>query len=785
MIKHYILIALRHLAWNKMYSGINLIGFSIGMACFILISLFVWDESQYDNFHEKADRIYRITPPNYARTAPKLAAALKEQIPEIEESIFLKGGSGVMRYENKQFFEQEILFVNPEILDVFTFNFKQGDPQTALDAPNAIVLTETMAEKYFGTREALGKNLYYMDTLLLNVSGVIEDWPSQSHIKNEGWISFETYKRAFNPNIDTWSNNIYYTYALLKEQVKPEVFDQKLQQFTASTLNVLANREDYKLVAQNLRDIHLQSDKSMELEVNGSLSQIYIFSSVAFFILLIAGINYVNLSTARSSRFAKEIGVRKTMGAQFKQLLSQFLGESVILSLISLIIAILMVIISLPAFNQLAEKNFQWIMFMDWSVVSILLGFAILVGLLGGGYPALVLSSFKPYEVLKGKLKKGGSQKLGLRNGLVVLQFAISLILLVGTLVVFQQIKFMKNQSLGYDKEQIMIVPYYWDTEVTNKFDLIKKELEANPGIEKVTASGDIPGRMATGMGYWVEGMEQDEWEGINALYVHDDFIQTYGMEMVSGRAFDPDIQTDADEGFIINESAALSIGWTPEEAIGKRFDVHKRGRILGVIKDFHFNSLHQEIEPLVIGVRPSWSGYLSIRANTADLSGIIKDTESKWTSLFPNRPFEYTFLDEDFQRHYLAETKLSKIASVFAFLAIMIACIGLFGLATFTCAQRKKEIAVRKVLGAQLTDIVRMLSGVFVRPILMAFIIAIPVGYYLLGSWLGDFAYQINIQWWWFAICGLILTSIAAFSVSIQSFKAAIDNPVKALKNE
>ena len=785
MLKHYLLIATRHLLWNKLYTGINLLGLSIGLACFILIALFVWDESQYDAFHEKGEQIYRISPPDYARTAPKLATTLEAQIPEIEKAIQLKGGSGVMKYQDKQFFEEEYMFVGPEVFEVFSFDFKQGNPETALDQPNSIVVSERMANKYFGQTDALGKTITYQDSIPLVVSGVVANWPEQSHLQNEGWVSFETYLNLYDPNMDTWSNNIYYTYVLLKEQADAAVFDQKLQEFTAANINVLANYEEYTLASQKLRDIYLLSDKSMELEVNGSLSQIYIFSSIALFILLIAGINYVNLSTARANRHAKEIGVRKTMGAQFMQLVLQFLGESVVLSLVSLVLALALVVISLPYFNQLADKSFDWTALLNAPVLASLLGFATLIGLLAGVYPALVLSSFRPMEVLKGKLKNRANQQVVFRHGLVILQFAISLILLVGTLVVLQQIRYMKDQPLGFAKDQIIVVPFYWDAEVIDRFDLIKEKWEGHPQIEKVTASGDIPGRMATQMGYWAEGMDQEEWEGIDALYVHNDFAQAYGLEVVAGKAFDKNIQTDADQGFILNESAVKSLGWTPEEAIGKRFDVQKSGRVLGVVKDFHFNSLHEKIRPLVIGVRPDWCGYLSLKTNANDMQATINEVENSWQQIFPDRPFDYSFMDEDFERHYMAETKLSKVASIFAFLAILIASIGLFGLATYTCTQRRKEIAVRKVLGANLWDVVSLLSVSFVRPILLAFVLAVPLGYYLLNEWLKGFAYQIGISWWSFAICCLVLMGIAAFSISIQSMRAALDNPVKALKSE
>ena len=785
MFKHHVLIAIRHLWRNKAYTSINLFGLALGFAAFILIALFVWDETRYDEFHAKANRIYRITTPTYARTAPKLGPTLWDKVPEIEQSIRLKAFSGVIKHANQQFYEDDIMFAEAPVLEVFSFDFKEGDPQKALQEPYSIVVSERMAEKYFGTTKAVGKVLSFLDTLQLTVTGVVANWPQHTHLKNEGWISFSTYEKAFDFNLDTWSNNIYYTYVLLRKGVEPSLFEQKLTNFTAENINTLPNRDAYQLTAQNILAIHLQSDKGMELEPNGNQAQVWIFSCIALFILLIAGINFVNLSTARATQHAKEIGVRKTIGATFPQLVKQFLGESVLLTCCALLVAMLLVVFGLPLLNQIADKSIGLEIFKQWPVLVALLGMATIVGILAGIYPAFVLSSFDPQSVLKGgKAHKEGRTKK-LRYGLVMLQFGLSLCLLVGTFIVTKQLAFMKNQSLGFEKDQIVVVPFYWDGKVLGQFDLIKDKWEQHANIESVTASGDVPGRMATTMRYWAEGMAEDDSRGIDALYVHKDFIPTYGIEMIAGRAFDHDISKDLMDGYIVNEFAAKSLGWEAEEAIGKRFTVEHEGRIVGVSKDFHFNSLHSQIRPLVIGLRPDWCGYLSVRLSTEAIGETLVLMEGSWNELFPDRPMQHLFMDEDFERHYMAETKLSRITSIFALLAGLIASIGLLGLATYACTQRTKEIAVRKIVGAKVLDIVSMLTGDFAKPVLWAFLIASPVAYWLLRQWLENFAHHVTIAWWWFPVAGGALLLLAGLAVSLLSLKAALANPAQSLRTE
>lgn len=782
MIKNYLNTAFRNLWKHKIYSLINLFGLAMGMACFVLIALFVQDELSFEDFHAKADRLYRISPPDYARTAPLLAPTLKEDIPEVESAVRLMRYFSVVRQENRQFNEDKLFFAEPDFLDMFSLDFVAGPIEPNLDAPNTILISESTAKKYFGTQPAIGKSLYLDDTQL-NVTGVFRDLPAHTHLAIDMVASFKTFEQR-RPNLDTWSNNIYYTYALLKENVSANQFQQQANDLISRHIHPLSNRQDYKIEVQNIRDIHLYSDKDMELTANGSMAHVYIFGSIALIVLLVAAINYVNLATARATRRAKEIGVRKSVGAHFGQLVAQFLTESVLLSLLALMVTAIIIKLSLPVLNQLAGKTIAAAVLLQGFTMSLMLVFAILTGLLAGIYPAFVLSSFRPYEVLKGKIKTSCNEFL-IRRGLVVLQFSLSMLLIVGAGTVYKQLNFMKDRPLGFDREQILIVPFNWNSDVQQKYELIKEQLLQNPNILAVTSSGDIPGRMATTMSYWAEGMPEDESRGIQTLYVHEDFVPTYGIELITGKAFNNDIQSYNEEGYLLNAQAVAALGWTPEAAIGKRFSVEKGGRIIGVVKDFHFNSLHQSVAPLVIGIRPEWCGYLSLRINTENTGQTLAAVEKIWKDRVPEVPLEHYFLDEEFNHQYLAETRLSKIVAIFSALAVFIAAIGLFGLATFTIERRNKEIAVRKVLGANTMGILAMLAKEFGKPILISVFLAVPVAFWLIDRWLSNFAYHIQMPVLLFVIAGLTVFAIAAMSISFQSIRATRVNPVRWLRNE
>ena len=548
MLKNYIRVALRNLTKNKSFSLINIAGLSVGMAAFLLIALFVRDELSYENFHQKAERIYRLSPPNYARTAPLLSPTIKSEFPGIESAIRLKRFGGIIQQGDISYQEGNLAFANQDILNMFTFEFLSGGPDQALTEPNTVIIDEELALKYFNSTEVIGRQLTFLDTIPLVISGVYKTWPSHTHLPLNMLASFATYENM-GMNLETWSNNIYYTYVLLQEKADPDIFKNKIPAFLDRNIRSLPNRQDYDLVAQNMADIHLHSSKDMEWAPNSSMSTVYIFTALALIILLIACINFMNLSTAIATHRAKEIGVRKTIGARIPQLIGQFLSESVVVSLIALSIALIMVQAGLPFLNQLAGKDLSGQILFSPAAIVVLLAFTILVGLFAGFYPAVVLSSFQPLAVLRGKVRSG-LQGMIMRKGLVAMQFALSLFLLISSITVFRQLDFMKNKALGFDKEQVLILPYSWDGKVQQQYELLKERLLQNPDIQYITQSGDIPGRMATRMGYWAEGMPEDEARGMQALYIDKDFSEVYGLEFLAGRAINNDIATDLESGY-------------------------------------------------------------------------------------------------------------------------------------------------------------------------------------------------------------------------------------------
>lgn len=783
MFKNHLTTALRYFLRNRTHTSINIIGLAAGLACFLLIALFVKDELSYENTHVHAERIYRLSPPTMARTAPALAPAIKADIPEIEQAIRFMRYFGLVENEDRQFFERNLFFAEADVLHMLSFEFVAGDPTSALDDPNTLVLTEGMATKYFGHTNVLGKNLTILDSIGLTVTGVIRDLPHNTHLPIEWLASFETY-RALGRDLDTWSNNVYYTYVKVAEGTQSAAFQEKVTAFTANRINVLQNRENYTLTAQSIKDIHLHSDKRMELAPNSKMLYIYIFSVIGLIILLIAAINFVNLSTAMANRRAREVAVRKTVGAGRPQLIRQFLGESLLLTLVALTLGFGFAVLGLPFLNELAGKDLDSsILFQPPFLVGSLI-FAGLIGIVAGAYPAFVLSSFRPKEVLKGRIRHRFNE-LTLRRVLVGIQYGMGMVLLVGMGVVFHQLQFLHDRSLGFDKEQVLVVQYFWDASVQERYQPLKEALLQIPEVGAVTASGDVPGRMATTMTFWAEGMPEEDRAGIQALYVDRDFVPTYGIEMQSGRPFDNDRPTDLSSGYLINEAAATQLGWTPETAIGKRFSVHNEGRIIGVMKDFHFNSLHQQVQPLFVAIRPSWAGYISVRLSSEKAERTVRKISQVWKNQIPDRPLHHFFLDDDFNRQYLAESKLSRIVSVFAILALLIAGIGLFGMATYTFESKTKEIAVRKVLGAQLASIISVLTKDLLRPLIAALIVSLPVAFYVTNRWLESFAYQAPVDPMLFIRAVGFMVIVVVLAISFHTIRAASANPVSWLRNE
>lgn len=784
MFRNYFAIAIRNIHRNKVHSFINIIGLALGLASFILIMLFVLDELSYEDFNLKANRIYRISPANYARTAPLLAPTLKADFPEIESVARLHRYSGIMKYDNKSLYERKTFFAPQDFLNMVTLEFTQGNMEGALSEPYQAVISESVAEKYFGNKEGLGKVLMFLDTIPLKITGVYKDLPSNTHLEFDILASFKTREIIGRSTLETWSNNIYYTYFMFHEASQVIGFEEKLNDFTKRHIRVLKNRENYSLTIQNFADIHLNSNKRMELAANGNESYVSIFSISALITLLIAGINFMNLTTARASQRAKEIGVRKSIGADKRQLVSQFLGESVITSYLSLLLALVLVFLLIPQLNVIAGKDISFQIVFEFDNLLIVLLITLGLGLLSGIYPAYILSSYKPTDVLKGKVVSG-SGKLGLRKLLVVVQFVASVMLLVGTGAVYNQLSFMKNTSLGFEKEQIVVIPFLWDAKVLDQYQSLKNTFEQNPSIINVTASGDVPGRIATGMGYWAEGMPEDQYKSTTALYTDPDFIKTYKIVIIAGRDFDEEIQSDIETGYIINESAVKEIGWTPEEAIGKRFAVHNNGTIIGVVKDFHHSSLHQSMDPLIMAIRPSWFGFISMRIAESNPEETITYLQHTWRDIVPDRPFNFFFLDEDFNRQYQAESKFSKVLMAFSILSIFIASMGLFGLTSFAVEARKKEIGIRKVLGASAHGILYNLSKDFTLLIVLASLIGVPIASILMTNWMESFAYQSGINWWLVTGSLGLIFAISFLAIGFNAVRASLQNPAMTLREE
>ncbi|HMG67939.1 MAG TPA: ABC transporter permease [Chitinophagaceae bacterium] len=783
MIRNYFKTAFRSLLNQKVSSLVNVTGLSIGVAGFTIIMLFVFHEQSYERFNKNAKHLFRISPPDNARTAPILSPLLEKDIPEVESSVRVQHISGIFKSNDHFFNEEKAFFADADFPEIFSYDLVAGNAKTALADPYSVIVSQSTAKKYFGLTNAIGQILFFQDTVPLKVTGIYKDLPITTHLKTDVVISFAT-RKITGAKLDTWDINVYYTYVLLHEHASISGFQMKLNDFVRKNINVLPNRESYKLEAQNIADIHLNSDKAMEIEPNSRISTIRIFISIALFILLIACINYINISTATASRREKEVRLRKTIGARPLQIKKQFLMESVLTVLFSLGIALFLTILFLPILNSLTEANLKITdLFQGW-LPFFIIGFVLFAGLLAGIYPVIVLSSFSPVGNLSRK-NSYGKQKRHLRHTLVTIQFSMSIILAIGTIIIYNQLNFMKDQSLGFDKDHVLILPFNYDGKVERQYEHLKEEFLKQRQIKYVTESGDIPGKMATTMSFWVEGMPIEKKDNIQTLYVNYDFMPTYGVKILAGRDFSTAIASDHTEGYIINEQAARSLSWSNEEAIGKKITVHSDGKVIGVVNDFHFNSLEQAITPLVIAIRPDWSGYISMRMSTRNIDGTLQYISNTWKKNLPDRPFEYYFLDEDFNKQYLSEERLSKLVTVFATLAFLIAAIGIVGLTIFTIQRRLKEIGVRKVLGASATQISILFSKEFFKPIFLAMLVAFPVAWYVMHSWLQDYAYRVHISWWMFAMAGLIALLVAIVMVSLQAVKAALSNPIKSLRTE
>ncbi|MBI2731616.1 MAG: ABC transporter permease [Sphingobacteriales bacterium] len=819
MIKNYFKVAIRNLLKRKGFTLINVLGLATGMTVCMLIVLFIQSELSYDTQHKKGDSIYRVAleryypgrSTSYAIIPQSIGEAIKTEYPEVLDytRVFNFGGNGnfFLKFGDKVFEEKRVMAVDTNFFNVFTANTLFGDAATALAKPNSAVVTETAANKYFGSAsDAVGKE-FKTDgnndsTNHFVITAVVKDWPENSHFLFDILLSDNTFPFIKRPNYINFSAQ---TYLLLNKNASYKSLEAKfpeiIKKYVAGEIskNFAQSWEDfakagngYRYFLQPLKKIHLISDLEAEFKPNGSMTAVYMFAIVAVFILFLACINFVNLSTARSVERAKEVGIRKTFGSERKALMSQFLTESVIISFISMLVAFGLIVLLLPVFNKLSGKEMSVLYFLQPQWILIFTGFAVVTGFIAGLYPAFILSSFNPIEVLKGRFKSNRAG-LMLRNGLVVFQFAISVILIIATIVVNYQMTFMLGDKLGFKKDHVIVIER---TDLLDKqLTAFKTEVEGLSGVQSATGTSTLPGNQNFfGVSYQPEGTKSPMTG--RGIIVDEDFAKTLGLELKEGRFFSKDFSTDT-LGVVLNERAVKELGLT--KPIGARLTTSDDFlnapdgspyvyTVLGVVKDFHFHSLHEPISPLVFSNNKKFGGFaglVALRINGDQFKSVLSSLENSWKKFVKERPFHYYFLDQSLADQYKAEQTTQKVFTIFSVLAIFIACIGLLGLAAYATHLRKREISIRKVLGASTGKITTMLSADFLKLVIIASVIAFPVAWLVMNKWLQDFAYRVNIAWWIFAIAGTLAVLIALFTISMQAIKAAVTNPVKSLRTE
>ena len=799
MLKNYIKITLRNIKRNKVFSFINIAGLAIGMACCILIVNYIVFESSYDRFHKNANRIYRVNTlleiggrgGNLASTNHPIGDYLKENYAEVLNSAKFrryKYGQTLIEYEQNKFFENRVYYADDSVLDVFTYPMLIGDPKTALEFPYSIVLTESIASKFFGKDNPIGKILRLDNSEDYKVTGVIKDIPRNTHFPINMLLSFESFYLS-NPQLKgKWVGDFeVHTFVLLRENFNYTELETKLPAIVEKQLGILVKvvggKVEYSM--QPLTDIHLHSDLLNEPTGQSDISYIYGFSAIALFILLIACFNFMNLSTARSGKRANEVGMRKVLGASKTKLIYQFLGESLILSTFAYFIAAGLAELSLPIIRSLTSVELN-IFFTDISLfILISVGFVFVVGIVAGSYPAFFLSSFKPVSILKGKLRTGPTS-YRFRSILVVFQFAISVFLFIGTIIILNQISFMKNRNLGFDKEHLVFIQIF-DDSIQSSTETVKQELKKIPGVFHTSAVSHVPGHGAMHNGYVPEGFAYEESLMMGRISADSDFITTFGIELVSGRNFSPEFSTDKKNAILINEVAVKEIGW--ENPLGKQItelvEIEVPKTVIGVVRDFHTDTLHNPLDPICIDQNPDNYSYIAVRLGPGNISETMSLLEEKWKELDSTGTFDYAFLEDSILGQYRAEERLSEIFTYFSILAIFIACLGLFGLASFTAEQKTKEIGIRKVLGAPVSGIVLLLSKEFTKWVVAANLLAWPIAYFLMQKWLQNFAFRISIGIGSFLFAASLALLIALITVSYQSLKAALANPIESLRYE
>jgi putative ABC transport system permease protein len=793
MIRNYFKITWRTIKRHKGYSLINISGLALGITCCIFIFLYIQDELSYDKFHDNAEDIYRVTyrmtvtgqPIHYTITPTPLASALLHKFPEIESAVrlFPNRERLIVHIGDSSYFEEQLFFTDMSFFDVFSFPLLQGDPDSALDEPFSLVVTEEVALKYFGEEGALGKTLTIDTGFRSNdytITGVVQSLPSNSHFRFNLLTTFSSMDARWQQLLTQWSTYVAYTYIRLRDKALPELLQAKLPGFLKESVHDDTNPEAF---LQPLTRIHLHSNLYPELEANGNIVYVYLFSAVAFLILLIASINYVNLATARSATRAREVGMRKVLGASRKQIMGQFWGEAALLTFLSFLLSVCLIEILKPHFTHLTGREWTgWSLNNLW-VLALFSLIAFLTGIISGSYPALYLSGFRTDEALKGK-QKAGVINSNLRKSLVVFQFGVSVVLILCTFIANRQLKYMKTKELGFQQDHIVVIPIH-GSGLNQSYETIKDELLKNPQIISACATLRVPGRGFGSRPIQPEGAAENESIHMSDLWVDHDFVKTYGLKIEDGRDFSRLHETDVNEAFLLNETAVRKLGW--DSAVGKRlvWNSIKEGTVIGVVEDFHYRSLHRAIDPLLIHIQPGRYLYFSVRIKPENIQETLDSIRSLWQRFNPGFPFDYFFLDDHFDQLYKGEDRLEQLFESFALLAVFIACLGLLGLTAFSAEQRTREIGIRKVLGATVPNIVLMLSREFMILVLISNAVAWPIAFFVMNRWLRGFAYRTNMCLWFFILSTLMTLFITLVTVSYQAVKAALANPIDSLRYE
>jgi putative ABC transport system permease protein len=788
MFKNYILIALRNISRQKMYSVLNIAGLAIGMAAFLLITMYAQYELSFDSYHQNSDRIYRMVREGRTLTPPPLGPAMVQNFAEIEAvaRIIQDKDTLVSRGDN-HFLEENYYWVGPDIFRIFTLPFIHGDPESALRDSSSIVLSQSAARRYFGDQNPLGETLMIDDKRDFKVTGVMADMPPNSHFTMDVMVPFEDYFRGTEVDVTSWNSNYVYTYFLLREGADPVALQSDIHRVIEIPLfekyGVPKPYPESHYLVQPIKDVHLYSHREQEISVNNDIMYVLLFSSIAVLILLIACINYVNLTTARSTRRGKEVGVRKVVGARRIQLVQQFMGESFLLILVALGLAVVIVELTLPAFNNLVERELSMAAMAEPQFLLVLAATALFVSLLAGGYPAIIISGIKPIAILKGVFsssKRGRS----LRNILVLFQFSVTIALFICTLTINNQLDFMNNYDVGYSKNDLIVLKVR-DQAVRRNIEALKAELLEYPEILGVATSGRLPNDIDGFTSRALNPRLPDQETTIYYNTADYDFVDIYDIQIVHGRNFSREFGADEEGVFLVNEAAVRAGSWDSPLQQTMTHWSGETGKVIGVMKDFHLSSLHSPIAPLYIFLDPDRFSYISIKVNPVDIPATLKYVAGVMEKFSPNFPFEYSFFDQEFASVYHPEQRMVNIFVSFAILAIIVGCLGLFGLSAYTAQQRTREIGIRKVMGASVARITILLSREFIRWVVLANLIAWPIAYWAMDVWLQNFARQADQSLPYFLLATLVALVIAVLTVSVQSVKAATASPIEALRYE